>query len=103
MSAQLRRRALSGLICLASLSGATDQALAWGDQGHEIIALVADHFLEPAVRDTIAEDAYKRGLILLPCGEATLRYIPALNIPKDVLDAGLDVLEDVLRAVGARR
>jgi len=43
----------SSLICLASLSGATDQAFAWGDQGHEIIALVADHFLEPAVRDTI--------------------------------------------------
>jgi hypothetical protein len=45
--------ATSSLIGLISLFAATDQALAWGDQGHEIIALVADHFLEPAVRDTI--------------------------------------------------
>jgi len=29
-------------------------ALAWGDEGHEIIALVADRFLDPAVREKIA-------------------------------------------------
>jgi hypothetical protein len=28
-------------------------ALAWGDEGHEIIALVADRFLGPAVREKI--------------------------------------------------
>jgi len=26
-----------------------------------------------------------------------MRYIPALNIPKDVLDAGLDVLDGCFR------
>jgi S1/P1 Nuclease len=29
-------------------------ALAWGDEGHEIIALVAERFLDPAVREKIA-------------------------------------------------
>ena len=57
----------------------------------------------PKVRDAIEEDAYKHGLILLPCGESSMRYIPALNIPRDILDAGLDVLEDVLRAVNRAR
>ena len=52
---------------------------------------------DPTIRDAIAKDAYEHGLILLPAGEATLRYIPALNIPRDVLDAGLDVLEDCFR------
>lgn len=52
---------------------------------------------DPKIRDAITEDAYKHGLILLPCGESTLRYIPALNIPRDVLDAGLDVLEGCFR------
>jgi 4-aminobutyrate aminotransferase len=47
----------------------------------------------PKLRDAIEEDAYKHGLILLPCGESSMRYIPALNVPKDVLDAGLEVLE----------
>jgi 4-aminobutyrate aminotransferase len=50
-------------------------------------------------RDAIEKDAYEHGLILLPCGESTLRYIPALNIPRDVLDAGLDVLEGCFRRV----
>lgn len=45
-------------------------------------------------RDQITEHAYKHGLVLLPCGESTIRYIPALNIPRDLLDAGLDVLDD---------
>jgi hypothetical protein len=45
--------ATSGLIGLISLLGATDQALAWGDQGHETIGLIADHYLNPAVRDKV--------------------------------------------------
>jgi 4-aminobutyrate aminotransferase len=52
---------------------------------------------DPKIRNAIEEDAYKHGLILLPCGESSLRYIPALNIPRDVLDAGLDVLEGVFQ------
>ena len=52
---------------------------------------------DPTIRDAIAKDAYEHGLNLLPAGEATLRYVPALNIPRDVLDAGLDVLGDCFR------
>jgi len=52
---------------------------------------------DPKIRDAIEKDAYEHGLIMLPCGESSLRYIPALNIPKEVLDAGLDVLEQTFR------
>jgi 4-aminobutyrate aminotransferase len=52
---------------------------------------------DPKRRDAIEKDAYQHGLILLPCGDSAMRYIPALNIPRDVLDAGLDVLEECLR------
>jgi len=52
---------------------------------------------DPKRRDAIEKDAYQHGLILLPCGDSSMRYIPALNIPRDVLDAGLDVLEECLR------
>ncbi len=47
----------------------------------------------PKIRDAIDKDAYEHGLVLLTCGESGMRYIPALNIGADVLDAGLDVLE----------
>ncbi len=52
------------------------------------------------LRNRIVEAAYKRGLILLPAGRSTIRYIPALNIPDDQLEAGLDVLEEAMTAAG---
>ena len=35
------------IVCLCCLTG---PAHAWGDEGHEVIGLIADHYLEPAVR-----------------------------------------------------
>jgi hypothetical protein len=40
--------ALAASVCLIPQS-----ALAWGDEGHRIIALVTDRFLEPPVRDRV--------------------------------------------------
>jgi len=56
---------------------------------------------DPKRRDAIEKDAYQHGLILLPCGDSAMRYIPALNIPRDVLDAGLDVLEECFKRAAA--
>jgi len=52
---------------------------------------------DPRLRDVLLKDAYEHGLILLGCGESTIRYIPPLNIPQEVLDSGLDVLEGCFR------
>lgn len=41
-------------LAAALLLGATASAHAWGDAGHEIVARVADHYLQPAVRARIA-------------------------------------------------
>ncbi len=54
-------------------------------------------------RDKIAEMAFKKGLMLLPCGKSVIRYIPPLNIPQDQLDAGLEILEDCIRTVNKNR
>jgi 4-aminobutyrate aminotransferase len=56
---------------------------------------------EPAVkeRDALLEEAFKRGLILLPCGDSTVRYIPALTIEEELLDTGMDILEKSIEAV----
>ena len=45
----LRLTLAAGLI-----AGLPRQAAAWGDEGHQIIALVADHFLTPAARQRVA-------------------------------------------------
>ncbi len=45
--ARARRRGLRRGACSALCSL---PAFAWGDEGHEVIGLIADHYLEPAVR-----------------------------------------------------
>ncbi len=40
--------AAAGALCLSSAP-----AHAWGDEGHEVIALIADHYLEPRVRERV--------------------------------------------------
>ena len=46
------------IVALAMLCGialtAPQPALAWGDEAHEIVALLADHYLDPAVHDQVA-------------------------------------------------
>ena len=55
---------------------------------------------EPAVelRNRLTEEAYKRGLIILPCGRNTMRYIPPLVIKEHQIDAAVDILDDALKA-----
>ncbi|MGA7860995.1 MAG: acetyl ornithine aminotransferase family protein [Thermoplasmata archaeon] len=63
--------------------------------------MVATEFVEdpkskaPAValRDRILVEAYQRGLILLPCGKSTVRYIPPLIIQRDEVDEGVEILD----------
>ena len=50
------------------------------------------------LKDRIVEEAAKRGLILLPCGRSSVRYIPPLCITRDEVDAGIEILEASLKA-----
>jgi hypothetical protein len=45
--------ALCRMACMASIVFTSVPAFAWGDEGHEVVALIADHYLEPAVRDRV--------------------------------------------------
>jgi 4-aminobutyrate aminotransferase len=66
--------------------------------------MVATEFVEdpksktPAValRDQILIEAYQRGLILLPCGKSTVRYIPPLIIQRDEVDEGVEILDTAI-------
>jgi S1/P1 Nuclease len=44
---------LLGFLCTLILCCITPRAYSWGDEGHEIIGLIADHYLEPAVRSKV--------------------------------------------------
>ena len=46
-----------------------------------------------AARNKIVEAAFKKGLLVLGCGENTLRLMPPLVIDREQADFGLDVLD----------
>ena len=50
------------------------------------------------VRNKVAKEAAKRGLILLGCGDNSLRFIPPLIVQKEEIDVAMEIFEDALRA-----
>ncbi|HTP54686.1 MAG TPA: acetyl ornithine aminotransferase family protein [Thermoplasmata archaeon] len=59
---------------------------------------------EPAIalRDGILEEATRRGLILLPCGRSSIRYIPPLIVRREEIDEAVEILDASIRAARAR-
>ena len=54
------------------------------------------------VRDRVLEEAYRRGLLLLPCGKSTIRYIPPLIIQREEVDEGIEILDAAITAARHR-
>jgi len=49
------------------------------------------------VRDRVIRRLFQKGLVILGCGERSLRFRTALNIPEEDLTAGLRILREALR------
>ena len=58
---------------------------------------------DPERTKAIVAEARDRGLVLLSCGVRgnVIRFLPALTIPMDVLDQGLERFSDAVRATAA--
>lgn len=54
---------------------------------------------DPALRDRVVEAAFSRGLLLLGCGENSIRFTPPLCIDRAQLEKGFDVLTEAILAV----
>lgn len=48
------------------------------------------------LRDEFKDLCYKEKLIILGCGEKSIRFRPALNITRETLDSGLQIIKKVL-------
>jgi 4-aminobutyrate aminotransferase-like enzyme len=44
-------------------------------------------------------ESVKRGLLVISCGESTIRIAPSLAIPEELVDKGLDILDVALNTV----
>jgi 4-aminobutyrate aminotransferase len=52
--------------------------------------------LDRHMRDRIIQEAFLRGLLLLGCGKAAIRFCPPLIIDSNQIQIGLDILADIL-------
>ena len=59
---------------------------------------------EPAVqfRDRVIEETYRRGLILLPCGKSSIRYVPPLIVRREEIDEAIEIVDAAIGAARAR-
>lgn len=57
----------------------------------------------PDVRDKIMDVCFREGLLILPCGPTSLRFVPPLVIGRKEADIALDIFDQALRKVGKGR
>jgi 4-aminobutyrate aminotransferase len=50
-------------------------------------------------RNEVIQKAFHKGLLLLGCGENTIRFCPALTVTAEEIDACLSIFEESLREV----
>ena len=48
------------------------------------------------LREQIVDKAFKHGLVMLGCGESTIRIAPPLNIGRELVDEGLQIFEKAI-------
>lgn len=63
--------------------------------GAEIVK--SDKSIDPAWRDRIIREAFKEGILLLPCGDSVIRFSPPLVMTDEEADLGLDKFEKALK------
>lgn len=51
-----------------------------------------------SLRDHLLHQCYEHGLIVIGCGESTIRFRPALTITTSDVDEGIDILEQLIPA-----
>jgi 4-aminobutyrate aminotransferase len=55
--------------------------------------------LDPSLRDRIIQQAFHRGLLLIGCGQAAIRFCPPLVIDRDQIHIALEILTDLLSKI----
>ena len=59
-----------------------------------------DKSIDPLRRDKILREAFKEGILLLPCGDSVIRFSPPLVITDEEVDFGLEKFEKALEKTG---
>ena len=64
--------------------------------GVEIVKDQKTREAAPQLRDRIVDLAFERGLLILGCGETSVRLAPPLVVQQGEIDAALEILEECI-------
>jgi 4-aminobutyrate aminotransferase len=67
------------------------------------VELVKDRITKesaPEWRNQVVQQAFEKGLLILGCGESTIRFCPALTVSREEIDTGLSIFEETMRKFG---
>lgn len=67
--------------------------------GVEIVKDLETREPAPKERDLIIEKAFQKGLLLLGCGESSIRFCPPLIVTKAQVDVAVEIVGDCLRKI----
>jgi L-lysine 6-transaminase len=54
---------------------------------------------DAALRDTIHTEAMKNGLLILGCGEKSIRFRPPITITKENIDTGIEIIDKIIKDI----
>jgi L-lysine 6-transaminase len=60
---------------------------------------VAFDFIDDKLQNTFINECFKRNLIVLGCGETSVRFRPHLNVSKNEIDDALAIVKDILSII----
>lgn len=58
---------------------------------------------DSATRNAVVQAAFRRGLLLLGCGESAIRFSPALIVSKDQIDRAAEIVDEAITEVTQNR
>jgi 4-aminobutyrate aminotransferase len=70
--------------------------------GIEIVKDQKTREAQPQLRDHIVDLAFERGLLILGCGETSIRLAPPLIVRQEEADVALDILEECIAIAQAK-
>ncbi len=68
-------------------------------QAIEIVEDKKSKKINPKLRDEIIDRAFKKGVLLLGCGESSIRFIPPLCINEEQIVNAMDLIEEAIKEV----
>jgi 4-aminobutyrate aminotransferase len=70
--------------------------------GVEFVQPAADGAPDAKRRDEVVQKCFEKGLLLLGCGEATIRFCPPLIVTREHVDTGVAIFDSAVREALSR-